>query len=46
MEFMHILNQPTNEEALKMLVVYTGFPTALSALGVLREVRAKYEPAN
>ena len=33
-------------EALKMLVVYTGFPTALSALGVLREVRAKYEPAN
>jgi 4-carboxymuconolactone decarboxylase len=31
-------------EALKMLVVYAGFPTALSALGVLGEVRAKYEP--
>ena len=30
-------------EALKMLVVYTGFPTGLSALGVLHEVRAKYE---
>ena len=28
-----------------MLVVYTGFPTALSALGVLSDVRAKYEPA-
>jgi 4-carboxymuconolactone decarboxylase len=32
-------------EALKMLVVYTGFPTGLSALGVLHEVRAKYEAA-
>lgn len=34
------------QEALKMLVVYAGFPTALSALGVLHEVRAKYEAAD
>jgi 4-carboxymuconolactone decarboxylase len=37
------LNADRLHEALKMLVVYTGFPTALSALGVLNEVRAKYE---
>jgi 4-carboxymuconolactone decarboxylase len=30
-------------EALKMLVVYAGFPTAIAAMAVLRDVRAKYE---
>ncbi len=30
-------------EALKMLVVYAGFPTAIAAMAVLKEVRAKYE---
>ena len=30
-------------EALKMLVVYDGFPTAIAAMAVLNEVRAKYE---
>ncbi|MDF2434519.1 MAG: 4-carboxymuconolactone decarboxylase [Mucilaginibacter sp.] len=32
------------QQALKMLVVYVGFPTALAALVVYQEVRAKYEP--
>jgi 4-carboxymuconolactone decarboxylase len=32
-------------EALKMLVVYAGFPTAIAAMAALQEVRAKYEPA-
>jgi 4-carboxymuconolactone decarboxylase len=30
-------------EALKMLVVYVGFPTAIAALDLFRGVRAKYE---
>jgi 4-carboxymuconolactone decarboxylase len=33
-------------EALKMLVVYAGFPTAIAALAVFDEVRAKYESAS
>ena len=33
-------------EALKMLVVYAGFPTAIAAMAVLQEVRAKYEAAS
>lgn len=32
-------------EALKMLVVYAGFPTAIAAMAALQEVRAKYETA-
>jgi 4-carboxymuconolactone decarboxylase len=32
-------------EALKMLVVYAGFPTAIAAMAALQEVRAKYESA-
>jgi 4-carboxymuconolactone decarboxylase len=40
------VNAERLHEALKMLVVYAGFPTALSALSVLHEVRAKYEPAD
>jgi len=31
--------------ALKMLVVYAGFPTAIDALAVLQEARAKYSDA-
>jgi 4-carboxymuconolactone decarboxylase len=34
------------QEALKMLVVYVGFPTAIAALDLYREVRAKYEAAS
>ena len=32
-------------EALKMLVVYAGFPTAIAGMAVFQEVRAKYDPA-
>lgn len=34
------------QEALKMLVVYAGFPAAIAALAVFHEVRTKYQSAS